>query len=713
MADVHELTNSLTDPALLDKIDKLFACNVGDYVALPQLIAVGDQSSGKSSVLEGLTGLPFPRDSTLCTRFATQIIFRRANGQASRRIRATIKPAAQSTPECVAKLKAWTRSETGTLSPKAFSDMIQQVHAVMGVRSLEDQSKPTFSRHVFRLEISGPDEDHLSVIDVPGIFKTVTPGVTTKNDIEVVRNMVQEYMRNPRSIILAVVPANVDVATQEVIERAREVDPEGQRTLGVLTKPDLVDRGAEQHVLELIAGRTMPLRHGWVLVRNLGKSELAIGDRTRAEVEEELIKKEGWSLVSPDRFGIASLRKRLQETVTDNARREFPMVRLDINKKLKDTKGALNAFGQERVNRKQQVDFLLGIVARFEEIMSNALRGNYGADDIFDKVKQFRLPTTVMNRNEQFKADMMNFGHIYRFRDFEIESNQPTNTKVDKEESQFNTRKFENKLDLNDTLVDSELLNPPIEDDIYLWLNSEYRGSRGFEVGTFSTSLLPTVMKKQSTKWESIALGYISDIIAVVNAFIVSIITDLCPDQRISRGLLSILADGLQKRYQTAMEHTRFLLETERNDTLMSLHQSFTDTLQDRPELKMQKYISEKTFHAGNVTLGKVVRVDDLKAALPVMNNMDFMVRHVHDILRSYYYVAQARFVDNVCMQSANYFLLSGPKSPIKLLSPTFIYRLSDQEIEDIAAEDPVIHRQRLQYTKEIEDLEVARKIIL
>ncbi|KAJ5052609.1 P-loop containing nucleoside triphosphate hydrolase protein, partial [Bipolaris maydis] len=64
---------------LLEKIDKLFACNAGEYVDLPQLVVIGDQSSGKSSVLEGLTGLPFPRDSGLCTRFATQITFRRSS----------------------------------------------------------------------------------------------------------------------------------------------------------------------------------------------------------------------------------------------------------------------------------------------------------------------------------------------------------------------------------------------------------------------------------------------------------------------------------------------------------------------------------------------------------------------------------------------------------------------------------------------------------
>ncbi|KAL4999961.1 P-loop containing nucleoside triphosphate hydrolase protein [Aspergillus recurvatus] len=708
----------LTDPSLLEKFDKLFACNVGDYVALPQLVAVGDQSSGKSSVLEGLTGLPFPRDSTLCTRFATQIIFRRATGQVGRSIRASIKPAPQSNPECVAKLKAWSRSESASLDPKAFSDMIHEVHAVMGIRSLEDQSKPTFSRHVFRLEISGPNEDHLAVIDVPGIFKSVTPGVTTKHDIDMVRSMVQEYMGSPRSIILVVVPANVDAATQEIIERAREVDPAGQRTLGVLTKPDLVDRGAEQTVLDLITGKTMPLRHGWVLVRSLGKSELAIGDKTRAEVEEELRTRPGWGLVPADRFGIESLRQRLQETVTENARREFPMIRLDINQKLKETKASLLALGQERLNRSQQIDFLLDLVAKYQEVMSNALRGNYGTNDIFDRVKRFRLATTVIDRNEQFRSDMVTLGHVYRFR-FQTEASPSPSSRArvrtdgSNEDSMFSTRKIDTRVELNDALIGPEPISPPVEDDIYSWLEAEYIGSRGFELGTFNTSLLPTVMKKQSSKWGSIALGYISDIIALVNAFIVSVLTDLCNDGRMSRGLLAIMMDDLQKKYANAVAHTRFLLENERNDTLMSLHPTFLETLQSRPDSRMQKCIADKTFSAGNAALGKVVRVEDIKAVIPGMGNREYMVQQIHDILQSYYSVALARFIDNVCMQSANYFLLGGPNSPMKLLSPTFVYRLSDQELADIVGEDPVIHRQRLQLSKEIEELEVAKKILL
>jgi hypothetical protein len=95
----------------------------------------------------------------------------------------------------------------------------------MGLSVNPEDALPTFSENVLRLEICGPDEDHLSVIDVPGIFRNTTQGVTTKEDKEMVRKMVLDYMANSRSIMLTVVPANVDIATQEIIDMAREIDP--------------------------------------------------------------------------------------------------------------------------------------------------------------------------------------------------------------------------------------------------------------------------------------------------------------------------------------------------------------------------------------------------------------------------------------------------------------------------------------------------------
>jgi len=187
----------------------------------------------------------------------------------------------------------------------------------------------SFSDDVLRLEICGPSQEHLSVIDVPGIFKKTTQGSTTKADMLMVRNMVHGYMKNPRSVMLAVVPANVDIATQEILEMAEEVDPDGHRTIGVLTKPDLVDKGAENSVVELIKGRRHQLTLGWYVVKNPGQSQVPNSVKERLALEDAFFKGEmPWNRLDRDRLGVNSLRIRLQEILAKHIRREFPKVRV-------------------------------------------------------------------------------------------------------------------------------------------------------------------------------------------------------------------------------------------------------------------------------------------------------------------------------------------------------------------------------------------------
>jgi GTPase SAR1 family protein len=117
-------TPALADPALLEKIDKLFACNVGEHINLPQLVVVGDQSSGKSSVLEGLTKLKFPRNSGLCTRFATQIIFRRAPNLTTRKVNGSIISTMNNEGNETA---GWSMSDIDALSEGEFENMMNEV----------------------------------------------------------------------------------------------------------------------------------------------------------------------------------------------------------------------------------------------------------------------------------------------------------------------------------------------------------------------------------------------------------------------------------------------------------------------------------------------------------------------------------------------------------------------------------------------------------
>ena len=170
-------------------------------------------------------------------------------------------------------------------------------------------------------------QEHLSIIDVPGIFKKTTQGLTTKSDMDMVRGMVHTYMRNPKSVMLVVIPANVDIATQENLEMAEEVDPDGHRTLGVLTKPDLVDKGAESAVVDLIEGRKHKLSLGWHMVRNPGQLQISDPNTDRHSVEKTFFTQVApWNSLEKDKVGIQALRSRLQEILAVHTRREFPKV---------------------------------------------------------------------------------------------------------------------------------------------------------------------------------------------------------------------------------------------------------------------------------------------------------------------------------------------------------------------------------------------------
>lgn len=116
----------LAKPDLLEKIDRLFACNAGEYVDLPQLVVVGDQSGGKSSVLETLTDLPFPRESSLCTRFATQITFHRSSNTS---VAASIIPSKDSPEEHQKTAHEWKKDGLKHLDPATFAVIMKDVRA--------------------------------------------------------------------------------------------------------------------------------------------------------------------------------------------------------------------------------------------------------------------------------------------------------------------------------------------------------------------------------------------------------------------------------------------------------------------------------------------------------------------------------------------------------------------------------------------------------
>ncbi|KAJ6020189.1 hypothetical protein N7499_003485 [Penicillium canescens] len=329
--------------------------------------------------------------------------------------------------------------------------------------------------------------------------------------------------------MLAVVPANVDIATQEIIEIARELDPDGTRTLRILTKPDLVDKGAEDKIIELVEGKQESQELCWVVVRNLGQKDLQDFSKDR-DVEEEIFRNSPpWNRLSNDNYGIESLRTRLQALLASNVRREFPSVRSEVSKRLKECKRGLENLGEERESPEQQSKYLLQIASKFQRITENALHTNYGLQDAFDEEPDLRLGATlVANRNAQFSDDFCSQGHVYCFKSHghdDNTENQPNTTATsppssvrtcigtdiegveEEHENSVPSRKLNSCSDIEDILHDRVQIQNSLEQGILPWIENIYRESRGFELGTFNSAILSSVLKKQSAKWPSLTEG--------------------------------------------------------------------------------------------------------------------------------------------------------------------------------------------------------------
>ncbi|KFY31209.1 hypothetical protein V493_01317 [Pseudogymnoascus sp. VKM F-4281 (FW-2241)] len=739
----------LSNPAQLNKIDKLRELGVAKFVALPQLVVVGDQSSGKSSVLEAVMELPLPRDSGLCTRFATNITFRRSP-QTS--IAVSIIPGPTRSPEKAEELKAFKKTGLTTLDGETFLLILKDVCQVMGVTGPGESpsaQKSTFSADVFKIELSGPDRENLSIIDIPGIFRTATDGVTTKDDIDLVKNMVSNWIQDERTIILAVVSANVDIATQEILTMAEKADPKGLRTLGVLTKPDLVDGGAEHQVIDLVMGKRNKLKLGYCIVRNRSQKELNTDSDSRTRKERSFFGTDPWSSLPKDRVGVDALKSRLQDLLSEIVQREFPKIKRQIEQRLTLCKKNLCSMGADRETPEQQRHFLEGIAAQFERITNDALSANYCRHAIFGEDHNLRLPTLVVDRSDRFAEDIRSKGHTVEFKGATgTEAVTTTGIKVanpalatDGDSSEDGDKSYvkdgstsdsgddenDHKVGLDPKSSEYPELMDILQLDLYVsltkrcdilaWIEAEYRKARGYSLEVMDPNILPILWQEQSSNWKGITLSFMNDIIVYVHDFICRLLQHVCPDSKVRSGLLSFIMDDLLEKYGVAIKHVEFILRVERHGTLLTKNHYFGDTLSKmRNErlvnaMKQHEFRSKRQDAEGSFHYVTAVPVSGMTTALS-QGNLEHAVDDIHTVLNAYYKVVMKRFIDTVVAQGADYYLLTSDESPLKILTPLFISSMTPEQLDEISGEDLITKRERQELKEEIQALEQGKRLL-
>ncbi|BGP24158.1 dynamin GTPase [Rhodotorula toruloides] len=342
-SDLIKTMNSLQDT---------FSAIGGETVDLPQIVVVGSQSAGKSSVLETIVGRDFlPRGQGIVTRrpLVLQLVHTPAplSSQTSSSTSSSSEPSANphfTFPTTSASAGAPQEYGEFLHIDKRFYDFGEIRKEIENETLRVAGGNKGISRLPIHLKIYSPNVLNLTLVDLPGLTKI--PVGDQPTDIErQIRNLVLDYVSKPNCVILAISPANVDLANSESLKLARAVDPQGRRTIGVLTKLDLMDAGT--NALDILTGRVYPLKLGFIGVVGRSQQDINAGKHMDEQIrtEEEFFRNHPGYRNIAHRCGTKFLAKTLNQVLMNHIRDKLPDMKARLNTLMGQTQQELNAFG--------------------------------------------------------------------------------------------------------------------------------------------------------------------------------------------------------------------------------------------------------------------------------------------------------------------------------------------------------------------------------
>ncbi|KAF8721814.1 hypothetical protein AX14_010165 [Amanita brunnescens Koide BX004] len=345
---------------LVNKLQDTFS-NLGGELDMPQLVVVGSQSAGKSSVLENIVGKDFlPRGQGIVTRrpLVLQLIHTPIPSEPS--------PTASPHTEWAQFLH----------TDKRFTDFNEVCREIEQETFRVAGQNKGISKLPIHLRIYSPDVLDLTLVDLPGLTKI--PVGDQPSDIErQIRNLVLDYISKPNSVVLAVSAANVDLANSDSLKLARSVDPQGRRTIGVLTKLDLMDAGT--NALDVLTGRVYPLKLGFIGVVN--RSQQDINGRKSLEdaleSEAEFFRNHPAYRNISHKNGTKYLEKSLNQVLMNHIRDKLPDMKARLNTLMGQAQQELNSFGDAAIfgDKNQQGSLVLRLMTQFARDFISSIEG--------------------------------------------------------------------------------------------------------------------------------------------------------------------------------------------------------------------------------------------------------------------------------------------------------------------------------------------------
>ncbi|KAL1870870.1 hypothetical protein Daus18300_004959 [Diaporthe australafricana] len=677
-----EQLNSPRAKLLLDTIDNLRELRVGEIVQLPQIIVVGDQSSGKSSVLEAVSGMKFPVHGDLCTRFATELILRR---DPETKIAVSIQKATkmvafgQDTAEQAESMPFHKTS----FDKNALPEIINEAQERMGIRN----GSKAFSKDILRVVVAGPDAPQLTLVDLPGIFHSATSDQTLQGKT-IVDELIDKYMQESKSIILVVVAANNQLANQSVLTRAKLHDPSSRRIVGVITKPDLVDSSAnEKKYLDLCRGlesaHKLPL--GWHVLRNSSEQERNDANHDRDVEEQRFFQRSGWSSVSPANRGIESLRNKLSKVLFEHIRTSLPGLIREIENSLSAREEELKQLGKSRSTPEEMRSFLLGIADDFQRLARDAVEGRYG-DRFFGDLSAYdrKLRARLRQMNHAFDSTMSSKGTTYNI-ECEIESDSD-DISDDEIPAHLRRQIHEYQRQFPDPLpIKRSALTRQLEDLASL--------NQGKELpGTPNAELALQFFRKQAKPWKRIAEFHLVQVQDASKAFVdqlfqcvigadnetIGAVLNGCADPFFDKKS-ALLVDKLQELlrpyttgYGLPLER-EFRAETSKRALLRNSQQLMEALKTERPDI----------FHPEAPAMDRetfLQSVVDTKS----LSKGDFGTEQVIHMMVVHYEMSRRTFIENVINLAVENCLICDIPN---ILTPKKVNHMTEETLRDLVSE--------------------------
>ncbi|CAJ2678189.1 unnamed protein product [Trifolium pratense] len=337
---------------LVNKLQDIFS-RVGSQstIDLPQVAVVGSQSSGKSSVLEALVGRDFlPRGNEICTRrpLVLQLVH---------------TPSSQT-----------ESAEFLHLPGRTFYDFSQIRSEIQAETDREAGGNKGVSDKQIRLKIFSPNVLDITLVDLPGLTKV--PVGDQPSDIEArIRTMIMSYIKVPTCLILAVTPANSDLANSDALQMAGTADPDGHRTIGVITKLDIMDRGTDAR--NLLLGKVIPLRLGYVGVVNRSQEDILMN----RSIKDALVAEEKFFRSHPiysglaDSCGVPQLAKKLNKILAQHIKAVLPGLKARISTSLVTLAKEHQSYGEISESKAGQGAVILNILSKYSDAFTSMVEG--------------------------------------------------------------------------------------------------------------------------------------------------------------------------------------------------------------------------------------------------------------------------------------------------------------------------------------------------